>query len=68
VTAGAAQAIGQSSANHRLGVMSPRTDQAFSPPRNRRQSRGLAMFKIYASAFAGFLAMCASAAAYAVHI
>jgi hypothetical protein len=26
------------------------------------------MFKIYLSAVAGFLAMCASAAAYAVHI
>jgi hypothetical protein len=64
----ATQAIGVSSAFHRLGVMSPRTDRAFSTPRNRRQPRGLAMYKIYISALAGFLAMCVSATAYALHL
>jgi hypothetical protein len=63
-----AQAIGISSANHRLDVLSARGDQAFSPPRIRRQSREPNMYKIYMSAVAGFLAMCVSAAAYAVHI
>jgi hypothetical protein len=30
--------------------------------------REISMFKVYVSAFAGFLAMAATAAAYAVHI
>jgi hypothetical protein len=61
-----AQAIGLSSAIHRLAVLSPGTDRALlSPHRNRGE---FTVFKIYASAFAGFLAMCASAAAYALHV